>query len=134
MLSAALLLALLAQAGPAGSWDKVRSLKSGTELRILKVDSTLPVPAVFYELTATNLVVVVKNEQIAIPRSDIERIDARQIGSRVNRATRSETRDQAKDLANRVPGHAVSVGSGISIANKPVFETVYRRPLDLKSP
>lgn len=100
------------------AWVKVRELKSGTELRIQKRGSTQPLLAQMGDATEENLVVIVKNEQVAIPKEQIDRIDYRPIkpGGRATKESREE-----------VKGTSSSVTSGISIGSKPDFETIYRR-------
>ena len=114
-------------------WTKVRELKSGTELRVFKKGSTQPVLAKMDELTDDNLVVVVKNEQVAIARNQIDRIDYRppQPGGRVT--AKSETKATDPDTTPGPPGHGsrtpgTSTSSGLVIGSKPDFETIYRRP------
>lgn len=87
----AFLLMALAVFAADDPWTKVSAVKSGTELRILKRGSKQPVLAKMDELTESSLIVIVKNEQVAIPREEIERIDARpaQAGSRVTKETKT---------------------------------------------
>ena len=84
--------AALTAAAQSTSWDKVKALKSGTELRIVQQGVERPIEATFDELREDDLLVVVKNEQKAIPKYQIERIDARpKGGSRVTAETKSKT-------------------------------------------
>ena len=62
-------------------WGKVEQLKGGTELRIFKSGSAQPVLAAFADLNDDNLIVVIKNTETAIPKSDIDRIEARMKGT-----------------------------------------------------
>jgi hypothetical protein len=115
------------------AWEKVKALKGGTEVRIVKKGSSQPVTAKFDELHDESLVVVVKNEQIAIPRADVVRIDARpQGGSRLNTETKSKQTDpDPRPPAGMGHGAAVpgqSTSSNVSIGSKPDFETIYRMP------
>jgi hypothetical protein len=115
-------------------WTKVREIKSGAEVRILKRDAKQPVLARFDEARDDSIVVVVKNEQVAIAKDDIERIDARPSGSsRVKTESKTTTtgpeKQPATPVPNRSPGPSTSVSSGISVGSKPGFETVYRRPV-----
>src|SRR3954454_7677160 len=59
------------------AWTKVGELKSGTELRVYKRGVKQPVLPKFDEANPDNLVVATKNEQVAIPKADIDRIDYR---------------------------------------------------------
>ena len=113
-------------------WAKVRELKSGTELRIYKKSVALPVLAKSYELTDDNLVVVVKNEQMAIPRDQIDRIDYRPAKSRLTTETKTKTTDP--DTTPGPPGHGsitpgTSTATSIGIGSKPDFEQIYKRPV-----
>ena len=71
MLAAAVLL------GADSSWTRVKELKSRAELRIYKKGAREPINATFDEANDDRLIVVVKNEQVAIPKEDIDRLDAR---------------------------------------------------------
>jgi hypothetical protein len=115
------------------SWDKVKELKSGTEIRIVQKGVERPVAATFDELRDDDILVVVKNEQKAIPKYQIDRIDARpKSGSRITTETTSkistpDARPQASPHSKPpVPGQSTS--SGVSFGGKPGYETVYRRP------
>ena len=113
-------------------WDKVKELKSGTEIRIVRKGIAQPVEAKFGDLTGENLVIVVKNEQKAIPRDEIDRLDARpKGGSRITSETKSkyedpDSRPQASPQS-RPPVGGQSTSSGVSIGSKPAYETIYRR-------
>src|ERR1700730_15638675 len=72
-------------------WAKVKDLKTGTELRIIKIGAKQPVVAKMDELTDENLLVIVKNEQTAIPRDQIERIDSRPAGKSTRITNDSKT-------------------------------------------
>ncbi|MGI8742703.1 MAG: hypothetical protein ACR2NN_09060 [Bryobacteraceae bacterium] len=115
-------------------WTKVRELKSGTELRVYKKGASKPILAKADEATDDKLVVVVKNEQVAIAKEDIDRIEARPVrtGSRVTKETRKTTTDAviepgtaARPRQATVPG--TSSSTNVSIGSKPDFETIYRR-------
>ena len=116
-------------------WGKVRQLKSGTELRIYKNGAKQPILARFDEATEDQLRIATKNEQLAIAKQDVDRVDYRpaQPGGRVTRQTRTTTDDPA--AAKPVPGTpgsrpapSSSSSSSLSVGSKPDFETVYRRP------
>lgn len=98
------------------AWEKVRALKSGTELRIYKKGSTQPLLAQAGEATEDSLIIAVKNEQMAIPKDQINRIDYRPVRPRLTNETRQE-----------VKGTSSSTTSGVSIQGKADFETIYRR-------
>jgi hypothetical protein len=117
-------------------WTAVEKLKSGTEIRVLKKGSMQPVIGKFDEANDERLLVVVKNEEIAIPKDQIERLDARpvQSGGRVKVESKTTTDDPQKahepDIGmHSTPVVGTSTSSGVSVTSKPDFETVYRRPL-----
>lgn len=120
--------------GAEDDWDKVRALRGGTEIRVFKKGSTQPIVAKMDEAGDENLVVVLKNEQLAIPRDQIDRVDARpnQGGGRTTRETKT-TMDPPDGKAAppaRVKGPdgpSASTSTSLSIGGKPGFETVYRR-------
>lgn len=114
-------------------WKKVQELKGGTEIRVIQRGAKAPVIGKFDELTEDNLLVALKNEQIAIPRDKIDRVDARPSNAtRIVKESKVTTTDPAKEHPKpgqpgsaSVPG--TSSSSGLSIQGKPDFETVYRR-------
>jgi len=135
MRTSVLLLAIAGVAAFAAEdpWAKVKEVKTGTEIRVFKKNTPQPVVAKMDELTDDNLVIVVKNEQVAIPRDQIERIDARpsQPKSRVTTKTESKTTDP--DTSPAPPGYhgntpGTSTSTSVGIGSKPDFETIYRRP------
>jgi hypothetical protein len=117
-----LMLAALAASGADDEWTKVRSLKTGAELRVYKKGSAQPVSAQMDELTDENLIVIVKKTQTAIPRDQIDRIDARPPSGG---ATKETTTKQTVDADGK---ETTSTSTGYSIGGKQNFETVYRRP------
>jgi hypothetical protein len=127
-----LLFVVLAAAGLFAAddhWAKVRDVKSGTELRIYKKGSPQPLLAKMDQLTDDNLVVVVKNEQVAIPREQIDRIDSRPSKPRLTTESKSSTTDpdtRPGPYGSKTPG--TSTSSSIGIGSKPDFEEIYRRP------
>ena len=130
----ALLSALLAW-GADDDWAKVRALRGGTEIRVFKKGSTQPIIAKMDEAGEENLVVVLKNEQVAIPREQIDRVDARpaQGGGRTTKQTRTSV-DPPNGKAAAPPstmkgpdGPSSSTSTSVSLGGKADFETVYRR-------
>ena len=120
------------------SWDTVRALPSGTELRILKTGEKTPLLAKMDEATDESLIVVVKDTQMAIPKAQIDRIDARppQKSSRIVRETKTAKGDPNPGSQNQPmtlgktpasPGSSSSSSSSLSVGGKPGFEPVYRR-------
>ena len=117
----------------ADTWSKVRDIKSGIELRILKVGSKQPILAFMDEANEERIIVVVKNEQVSIPKDDIEQLDARPHKGGRKVVSKSETKvEDPKPPTAPVPSGpqrpTVSSGGGLSFEGKPGFETVYRRP------
>ena len=118
-------------------WAAVVKLKSGAEIRVWKKGSMQPVLGKFDEANDERLVLVVKNEQTAIPKEQIERLDARpaQQGSRVKVQGKNTTDDPQKAHEpsgagmHSEPVVGTSSSSGVTISGKPDFETVYRRPI-----
>jgi hypothetical protein len=128
-------LAALAAFGADNPWEKVRELKSGTELRIFKKGTKQPVLGTMDEANEDRLIVVVKNEEIAIDKDDIDRIDCRPGGK--TRATK-ETHTTQSDSTQTTPvgpqpkgagsgGPTTSTTTSYGAGSKPDFETVYRR-------
>jgi hypothetical protein len=120
--------------GAEDPWMKVRAIKSGSELRILKREAKQPLLATFDEATDERIVVVVKNEQVSIPKEDIDRLDARpKTGRPVTRESKVTTSAPGNPAptdqrpGGGPPGPSQSVSSGVSFGSKPDFETVYRR-------
>jgi hypothetical protein len=116
-------------------WAKVRDLKSGTEIRVFKKSSMQPVLAKFEDANDDSLIVVVKNEELAIPREQIDRLDYRppQPGGRVKKETTSKTETpemRAGQAPNprETPGLTSTTSTNYVVGSKPDFETLYRRP------
>jgi len=115
-------------------WSKVRELKRGVELRIFKTGAKAPLLAQMDELAAESLVVVLKKEQVAIPKHEIERIDYRpaQPGGRVKTETKTTVEGRDPKIVNpsastRPLGASSSTSTSVSVGSKPDFETIYRR-------
>jgi len=135
----ALLTVLLAW-GADDDWAKVRALRGGTEIRVFKKGSAQPVVAKMDEASDENLVVVLKNEQVAIPRDQIDRVDARPApaGGKSTKTTTTTTTtkvDPTDGKAAAPPsqvkgpdGPSSSTSTSVSLGgSKGDFETVYRR-------
>ena len=113
-------------------WAKVKDLKTGTEIRIYKKGSSQPMAAQMGDLTENNLIIVVKKEQSAIPRDQIDRIDARPAAPRVTTETTTKqtypdarSAEPSPNKGADVPG--TSTSTSVGFGSKPGFETVYRR-------
>src|SRR5258708_23144736 len=132
-----LLCGLMAMAayGADNPWTKVKELKTGTELRIFKIGAKQPILAAMDEATDDRLVVVVKKEQTAIEKDQIEQIDYRppKTTSRVTSETRT-TNDPPGQTAGPAPrgssgggGPSASTSNSVNFGSKPGFEKIYRR-------
>ena len=118
-------------------WAKVKELKSGSELRVYKRGAAQPLTVKMDELTDDNLVVISKNTQTAIPRDQIERIEARPSGrTRTTTDTVTAEKNAATDPRSNIPGpnqppgaaHASSTTTSSGVTwTKQDFEVVYRR-------
>ena len=107
-------------------WEKVRALKTGTDVRIIKSRAPSPISAKFAELTDVNLVVILKNEQIAIPRDKITRIESRPQKGYVRTETKvTPPSGSSKSVPSAAP--AASYSTGVAISDKIEFETIYQR-------
>ena len=131
---AIVLLSAVAAFAADDAWTKVKELKSGTEVRILKHGTLKPIEGKLDEARDIDLVVVVKNEQIAIPKEAIDRLDYRPAkpGGRITRETKTTTEQpDGKPPAGMAHGAAVpstSYSSNVVLGSKPDYETIYRRP------
>jgi hypothetical protein len=106
-------------------WVKVKELKSGTDLRIFKKGVAQPLLAKAADATDDKLIVVLKNEETAIDKKDIERVDARP--QNVKRpVTKTITTTDSTTRHDTVPGPP-GYSSSVSVGSKPDFETVYQR-------
>jgi hypothetical protein len=126
------LLMTLTALGATDTWPKVKDLPGGTEVRVYKRDGKPPVTAKLADATDDQLIIVVKKEEISIPKDQIDRIDYRpQKSDRVTTTTTNKTDDPATQAPigpardARVPG--TSSSSNMSFGGKPDFETIYRR-------
>jgi hypothetical protein len=133
---AGLALAALAFAADDGGWSKVRGLKGGTELRVIRKGAKAPLLVSFDEAFDDRLSVATKTEQISIPKEEIERIDYRPSGSKGPRMTKeTKTTEQrgsdgvkpGPDSHPSAPSESYSTGASFG-SGKPDFETIYRRP------
>ncbi len=116
-----LLLATLVAFCADDDWAKVKNVKTGAELRIYKKGSAQPIVAQMGELSDDNLIVLIKKTESAIPRDQIDRIDARPVTKRVTRETSDKTSLGSDGQVNS------SSSGGYSFGSKPDFETVFRR-------
>jgi hypothetical protein len=115
------------------AWDKVSKLKSGAEVRIFKRGTPQPLLGKLDEVTDDNVVVALKNEQVAIPKDQIERIDYRtaHTGGKIVKDTKTTVSGPDAKAASRPQEgsgtQSTSTSTNLSIRSKPDFETIYRR-------
>jgi len=124
-------IAAVAAIGADDPWLKVRKTDTGSELRIIRRGESKPVIATFDDATDDSLIVVVKNEEIAIPKDQILRIDARpaKSGPRMTKTTTESTADPqptAKPQEEKL-GPTSSSSTSYTVADRPDFVTIYRR-------
>jgi hypothetical protein len=111
-------------------WAKVQELKSGTEVRIVRRGSAQAIEAKLDEVREDAVVVVVKNEQKAVPKEEIDRLDYRPKGRAATPEVNSKRTDPdptppvGMNHGPNVPGQ--SYGGGLTFS-KPGYETIYRR-------
>jgi uncharacterized sporulation protein YeaH/YhbH (DUF444 family) len=115
-------------------WAKVQELQSRSELRIFKKGAREPLTATFDEANAERILIVVKNEQMAIPKEEIDRIDARPSGKTTSKAVKETTVKTADPDYTphppggvQVPGESYNTSISRGSPSKPDFETIYRR-------
>ena len=129
------ILLLLASAATAlfaadNSWDKVKELKSGTDIRIYRAGVPDPVEAKFDEANDEHIVFVVKKEQKSISKDAVLRLDYRpKAGSRTTETKTTNTPADATPPVGmahgaQVPGQSSSTNVSFG---KPGWETLYRR-------
>ncbi|MEO8591934.1 MAG: hypothetical protein ABI759_01305 [Candidatus Solibacter sp.] len=132
-----LALPLLVWSADEDAWAKLKDVKTGAELRVYKVGSAQPMLVKMDELTDDNLVIIEKNKQVAIPRTQLDRVEARPIskGSTLNKRTTTTSSDGVGDPKAVIPGpqqgspgaHSTTSTSTSVSFDKPGFEVVYRR-------
>lgn len=130
--------ALSVFAGPADSpkedWRTVMAIPSGMELRIFKTDGTPPIVALMDEANDERIVIVIKNEQQAVYRSEIERVESR--AKEAGRTTRQTwvSKNQGDKNAptpytsKNTPGPATTVSNKVTFGSKTPYALVYQRP------
>jgi hypothetical protein len=131
---ALLLLAAIAAFGADDPWTKVKELKSGTDIRVLKKGSVTPVLGKFGDATDDNLIIIVKNEEIAIAKDLIDRLDSRPAQPRFVKETKTKVDDANTASEPKAGMNGAGVGPGyssgtsIGFQGKGDFETLYTRP------
>jgi hypothetical protein len=129
------LLAVAAAFAADDPWAKVQALKTGTEIRVIKKGSAQPLIGKFDEATDDHLVIVLKNEQVAIAKDLVDRVDYRPTGSRVTVTGKTVQQDPAAakepraGMGHEPEGGATSSSTSVNMGSRPDFEMVYRRPI-----
>lgn len=129
------LLAVAALFAADDPWAKVESLKSGTEIRVTKKGSTQPLIGKFDEANADRLLLVLKNEQIAIPKDQVDRLEYRPTGSRVSVTGKtvhedpSAAKEPRAGMGHEPEGGATNTSTSVNFGSKPDFELLYRRQI-----
>lgn len=114
------------------SWTRVKALSNHSELRIFKNGQREPVTAAFNEANDERIIVVVKNQEVSIPKSDIDHIDARPAKTPRKMNVATTEKETPPDYIPHpvggppVPGATSSSNVSFSGGGKE-FETVYRR-------
>lgn len=129
-----ILLAAAAAFAADDPWLKVKELKSGTEIRILKKGGGAPLVGKLDEARDETLTIVLKNQQVTVEKDSIERLDYRPSKPGGKPITESRTKHDAPDPTPpkgmnhgpAVPGSSSS--TSVSFGGKPDFQTLYRRP------
>ena len=128
---ALLLLTAMAALAAENSWVAVRELKSGTELRIYRVNTKEPFPAKLDQASDESLIVITKNGQVSIPKEDIQRLDCRRAPPhRLVKETRVERKippNAAEITGNTIRGPTTSVKTRLDIPSESAFEKIYDR-------
>jgi len=104
----------------ADEWQKVKDLKTGSDLRIYKKGAVKRIEAKSGSVTESSVVVVMKNEEVAIQKADIVRVDFRPPATK---PTKSETRTKGVDASGNPTD---SLSGGLSWG-RDGWQTVFKR-------
>ena len=132
-------LTLLAAFAADAAWKKLGDWRTGMELKIYERGSSHPRQARFNDTTADSLLVIVKNEQVSIPRDRIDRIDYRplkKVGPKTNTQTKVDDAAAPPSSGPQGPSVPIHTGSGLPGSSSTTtistdsgeFQTIYRRP------
>jgi hypothetical protein len=119
------------------AWSKVEALKGGSDLRVYKTGSAIPIAAEFADLNEDNLIVVIKNTETAIPKIEIDRIDARpKGGSRMHTETTQSEKapDQTSPNPREQTHPSTDSNASVQFGSKGDFQTVYRKTASAPKP
>jgi len=115
---AALLACVLAWA--ADDWQKVRDLKSNSEVRIYKKDSTKPLAGKISGATERKVILMTKNEVVSIDRSEVDRVE-------YHPPSKVEKNESSGTATNEDGSNSQSSSYGVSWSREG-WQTVYQRP------
>jgi hypothetical protein len=104
--------------GAEDPWQKARDLAIGSEIRIYKLGSTKPISGKMGGVGDGKVQVIVKNDQIAIKQSEIDRIEYHAPGSKTKNETSTTTTDGFGTNTSAASGTSWSRGG---------WQTVYRK-------
>jgi hypothetical protein len=99
-------------------WQKVKDLKTGSDIRIFRIGSAKPIEAKSGVVTDDKVVVALKKEDVAVNKSEIDHIDYRPPRTRVKTESAQTTTDGN--------GTNNSWSSGMSWS-RDGWQTVYQR-------
>lgn len=115
-------------------WTKVQDLKAGTEIRVYKRGISQPLVGKVDDVKDDVLHVALKSEQVALQRTEIDRIDYRPNSdkSRVTRETKTVVDDPNKKPPVLSPARGAQVprtstSNTLTWGSKADFEVLYRR-------
>jgi hypothetical protein len=112
---------LCALAFAAGDWKKVKDLKTGSDIRIYKKGAAKPIDAKSANVTEDKVIVIMKNQEMAIDKAEIDRIDYRPPAGKPVKTQSSEIGPDGNGGVNR------SISSGAQWAGREGWQTVYRK-------
>lgn len=127
-----LLMTAAAAFGEEDPWAKLRGLESGSELRIYKIGAKQPINARLDEVKQESILIATDKEQMAVPKSEIERVDRRiapatsRVAVEARRVVGTHESTVSAAGADR-SAPPLSTLAGIKIKSQQDFEIVYQR-------
>src|SRR5689334_3301438 len=101
-------------------WQKVKDLKTGSDLRIFKKGAAKPIEAKSANVTESAVVVIMKTRELAIEKADIVQIDYRPPASK---PVKTQTRTKGVDASGN-PSDSWSSGASWG---REGWQTVFKR-------
>lgn len=113
-------------------WAKVSELKRGTQVWVYKTGAKQALAGTLDETREQSLVVILKNQQVAIPKDEIDRVAIRPTKTRVTAESRTKTSDptaKERDLdPEQGPGKPTqTTAGGIRLHPGSALQTIYQR-------